>query len=169
MCSHIYGSQIDKLKLFVFTGSCQATTEDPSHRWARPRRGQGGGQVLTNIRCALAQIMTTLYTLTLDGCVVSEWGVVCGDGWGLLEAGIICKQLGLGFANAAIQTDFFGGRYSKVCYKDHVFIGVYKMVCAADQQDDPNGAEWRRVQRKRGDTGQLSAPPVERSRLSRTV
>jgi hypothetical protein len=63
--------------------------------------------------------MTALCTLNLDVFVVSEWGVICGDGWGLLEAGVICKQLGLGFANAAVQTDFFGGRYSKV-YKGHV-------------------------------------------------
>jgi len=54
--------------------------------------------------------------LTLNGFL--EWGIVCGDGWGLLEAGVVCKQLGLGFANAAVQTDFFGGRYSKV------FIGL---------------------------------------------
>lgn len=38
-----------------------------------------------------------------------EWGDICADGWSLIEANIICKQLNLGYANEAYQTDFFGG------------------------------------------------------------
>ena len=38
-----------------------------------------------------------------------DWGVICGDGWSLLEANVICKELNLGYANDAVQTDFFGG------------------------------------------------------------
>ena len=38
-----------------------------------------------------------------------EFGDICGDGWSLLEANVICKQLNLGYANEAYQTDFFGG------------------------------------------------------------
>ena len=38
-----------------------------------------------------------------------EWGVACGDGWGLREAVVVCRELGLGYAAAAMETDMFGG------------------------------------------------------------
>jgi len=37
------------------------------------------------------------------------WGTICGDGWSLLEGNVVCRSLGLGYANDAIQTDFFNG------------------------------------------------------------
>lgn len=45
----------------------------------------------------------------------SLWGSICGDGWSLLEANVVCKSLGLGYASAAVQTEYFGGaRLSKL-------------------------------------------------------
>ncbi len=37
------------------------------------------------------------------------WGSICADGWSLLEANVVCKSLGLGYASGAVQTEYFGG------------------------------------------------------------
>ncbi|XP_061439767.1 lysyl oxidase homolog 3 isoform X1 [Rhineura floridana] len=36
-----------------------------------------------------------------------QWGLICGDGWGTLEATVACRQLGLGFANHGLQETWY--------------------------------------------------------------
>ncbi|KAL4708580.1 hypothetical protein ACJJTC_014188 [Scirpophaga incertulas] len=37
-----------------------------------------------------------------------NWGSLCPDGWTLFEASVVCRHLALGFAQQALQTDYFG-------------------------------------------------------------
>nr|XP_033804120.1 lysyl oxidase homolog 2 [Geotrypetes seraphini]XP_033804121.1 lysyl oxidase homolog 2 [Geotrypetes seraphini] len=50
------------------------------------------------------------------------WGTVCSEGWGTVEAMIVCRQLGLGFANHAFQETWYW--HGDVSTDDVVLSGV---------------------------------------------
>ncbi|KAJ8271818.1 hypothetical protein COCON_G00106770 [Conger conger] len=45
--------------------------------------------------------------MTTDGNGTQGWGLVCGEGWSTREAMVVCRQLGLGYANHGLQETWY--------------------------------------------------------------
>ncbi|KAK7061156.1 copper ion binding [Halocaridina rubra] len=45
---------------------------------------------------------------------MSNWTLICGDGWTLFEAMVVCKHLDMGYAQGATSAGFFGGNSSDI-------------------------------------------------------
>ncbi|KAB0795476.1 hypothetical protein PPYR_12315 [Photinus pyralis] len=45
-----------------------------------------------------------------------NWEIICGDGWSLLEANVVCRSLSLGYASDAMQTNYFGGNLTAASF-----------------------------------------------------
>lgn len=69
--------------------------------------------ILPNVRLIYTNIMTVCFFSIFHVFITNGrylgWGVICGDGFGVLEALVVCRSVGLGYAAAAFQTDQFGG------------------------------------------------------------
>ena len=46
----------------------------------------------------------------------SDWGVICGDYWTIKEAMVACRHFGVGYAQQASKTSYYGGKYQKKYY-----------------------------------------------------
>ncbi|XP_029900924.1 lysyl oxidase homolog 3B isoform X2 [Myripristis murdjan] len=42
-----------------------------------------------------------------DSNGTQSWGLICGEGWGTKEAMVVCRQLGLGYANHGLQETWY--------------------------------------------------------------
>ncbi|XP_077118936.1 lysyl oxidase homolog 2 [Ranitomeya variabilis] len=69
-----------------------------------------------------------------------QWGTVCSDNWGTMEAMIVCRQLGLGFASHAFQETWYW--QGDVTADDVIMSGVKcsgtEMSLAHCRHDGPN-------------------------------
>lgn len=66
-----------------------------------------------------------------------DWGLICGDGWSLLEGAVVCRQLALGFSQAAPQTDYFGGELKEVVTTGVKCGGLEKELSECYHHDVP--------------------------------
>ncbi|XP_056914234.1 lysyl oxidase homolog 3B isoform X3 [Takifugu flavidus] len=60
-----------------------------------------------------------------------SWGLICGETWTTKEAMVVCRQLGLGYANQGLQIRIVGGRSS---YEGRVEVQVgskWGTVCSS--------------------------------------
>ena len=64
----------------------------------------------------------------------SEWGTVCDDGWDLNDAQVVCSELGLGKATAAIPGAFYGLGSGQIWLDDVNCVGTEQTIASCSHR-----------------------------------
>ncbi|XP_058860202.1 lysyl oxidase homolog 3B-like isoform X3 [Acipenser ruthenus] len=91
----------------VTSEDCQHV-EDASVKCNTPYMGYKNSIRLSGGRSRNEGRMEVMTGVDVNG--TEQWGLICGEGWGTKEAMVVCRQLGLGFANQGLQVRIVGGR-----------------------------------------------------------
>ncbi|XP_061742168.1 lysyl oxidase homolog 3B isoform X2 [Nerophis ophidion] len=101
----------------ITSEDCQHT-EDAALRCNIPYMGLENSIRLTGGRTRHEGRVEVLGT---DANGTEAWGLICGETWTTKEAIVVCRQLGLGYANQGLQIRIVGGRSS---YEGRVEVQV---------------------------------------------
>ena len=63
-----------------------------------------------------------------------EWGTVCDDGWDLNDAQVVCSELGLGKATAAIPGAFYGQGSGEIWLDDVNCMGTEQTIASCSHR-----------------------------------
>ncbi|XP_058890120.1 lysyl oxidase homolog 3A-like isoform X7 [Acipenser ruthenus] len=88
----------------ITTNDCRHV-EDASVKCNIPYMGY---ETLIRLRGGRNRLEGRMEVMTgVDGNGIEQWGLICGEGWGIKEAMVACRQLGLGFANSGLQETWY--------------------------------------------------------------
>ena len=68
----------------------------------------------------------------------SLWGTICDDMWDLAEAGVVCRQLGLGAAISAYSSAYFGAGSGSIHFDNMACTGNEARLITCDRASQQN-------------------------------